>query len=116
MEDLGDGIALCTLGGGRIEVGHVVLATGTEPDLADPLIRALQTSSPAPMHAGYPVLSPTLRWPGTGVRLTGSLALSQVGPTAGNLHGHRWAAQVVAAGILDEGRPVARGIAHVATM
>jgi hypothetical protein len=115
MEDLGDGVALCTLGGRRIEVGHVVLATGTEPDLADPLIRALQTSSPAPMHAGYPLLSPTLCWPGTGVRLTGPLALSQVGPTAGNLHGHRWAAQVIAAGIFDEGRRVARETAHVAT-
>lgn len=69
-------------------------AFGGQPDVAaSPLLARLVARHDNLVLDGLPVLDEALRWPGTSIHLTGALAALQLGPGAGNLHGHRRAAR-----------------------
>ena len=78
---------------------QVWLATGGRLDVtADPLCAPLVARDSTPVVDGLPELDPDLCWPGTRVHLAGFAAALRLGPTAGNLVGHRRAALRIAAG------------------
>lgn len=92
---LGDRVAVITAAGVEV-VDQVWLATGATPDVcADLALGALLKAHPVPVHGGFPELGPDLSWGATGVHVVGALAGLQVGPVAGNLAGHRHAAERV---------------------
>lgn len=91
-----DGLSLRLGDGSTQRADELWLATGFAPDLADPLVAQVAARTPAGTAGGFPDLDEHLAWPGTSTHLVGALATSRLGPTAGNLHGHRWAAQLVA--------------------
>lgn len=81
-----------------VVVDEVWLATGAPVDVcADPLLRDLTERRPIPIHDGMPELDASLRWAGSPIHLVGAPAALQVGPVAGNLFGHRVAAEQVVA-------------------
>jgi hypothetical protein len=83
----------------QLEVDALWTATGGVIDVArDDHCRVLQDRFPTTIAGGLPDLTPDLRWPGTNVHLVGAVAGLQLGPTAGNLIGHRRAAQRLVAG------------------
>jgi cation diffusion facilitator CzcD-associated flavoprotein CzcO len=76
------------------------LATGGVCDVRnDPLCQALTTQAPTTIINGLPALTDDLRWPGTNVHLMGFASALQIGPSAGNLVGHRRAAKLIAESI-----------------
>jgi hypothetical protein len=78
---------------------QVWLATGGRLDVAaDPLCAPLVARDSTPVVGGLPELEPDLSWPGTRVHLSGFATALRLGPTAGNLVGHRRAALRIAAG------------------
>jgi len=83
--------------GTRIGSATVWLATGSIPTLAG--APRLMLSRPITFLRRFPLLDGHLRVPGTNLFIVGGLARIVVGPTAGNLHGHRHAARRVAAAI-----------------
>ncbi len=84
--------------GSTSEVDALWCATGGALDAStDPLCAALRRARPTPIARGLPELDAALRWPGTEVHLVGAAAGLLLGPTAGNLVGHRRAAQRIAA-------------------
>ncbi len=93
----GAGVVLRT-GAGCMEFDRLWLATGSRPDaLAEPALRGLQESHPAPWVGALPALDAHCRWPGTQVHLMGELSSLQTGPMAPNLAGARIAAERIAA-------------------
>lgn len=85
------------------EVDTVWCATGGALDAStDPLCAALRRAVPTPIAGGLPELDAALRWPGAEVHLVGAAAGLLLGPTAGNLVGHRRAAQRIAAAARGE--------------
>jgi glycine/D-amino acid oxidase-like deaminating enzyme len=96
----GDALRLRCSDGEALDADEVWLATGGHVDVRDdPLCRALLAAHPTPIAGGLPELGADLRWPGTNVHLTGFAAALRLGPTAGNLVGHRRAALRIVAGI-----------------
>jgi cation diffusion facilitator CzcD-associated flavoprotein CzcO len=103
------GITDATTSAGGVTVGldgepartydEVWLSTGSSVDVAaDPLCAPLVQRRATPVVGGLPELDADLSWPGTRVHLTGFAAALRLGPTAGNLVGHRRAALRIAAG------------------
>jgi cation diffusion facilitator CzcD-associated flavoprotein CzcO len=81
-----------------LAVDRVWLATGGRVDVEDdPLCAPLVARGSTRVLRGLPELEPDLAWPGTRVHLTGFAAALRLGPTAGNLVGHRRAAARIAA-------------------
>ncbi|MFA9432119.1 FAD-dependent oxidoreductase [Egicoccus sp. AB-alg2] len=92
-ETTGDRLVLHLEDGDRLRADRIWSATGGSVDVAaDALCRELLTRCPVPLAGGLPDLPPDLRWPGTNVHLTGFATGLRLGPTAGNLVGHRRAA------------------------
>jgi cation diffusion facilitator CzcD-associated flavoprotein CzcO len=92
---LGEGARWCS--------DRVWLATGGAIDVADDhLCRPLLASAPVAVADGLPDLAADLTWPGTTVHLVGAAASLVLGPTAGNLIGHRRAAFRVRASLLGQ--------------
>jgi cation diffusion facilitator CzcD-associated flavoprotein CzcO len=86
--------------GATLTVDEVWLATGGRVEVRDdPLCRHLVSARPTPIVGGLPELAPDLSWPGTNVHLTGFASALRLGPTAGNLVGHRRAALRIAAAV-----------------
>jgi hypothetical protein len=84
-----------------LEVDIAWLATGGRIDVAhDPMCSDLVAREATTIVDGLPELDADLSWPGTRVHLAGFAAALRLGPTAGNLVGHRRAAQRVLAGVL----------------
>ncbi|MGF1668133.1 MAG: FAD-dependent oxidoreductase [Acidimicrobiia bacterium] len=88
-------------------------AFGGSPDVASsPLLTRVAQRHPNGVIDGLPVLDEELRWPGTDIHVVGALAALQLGPGAGNLHGHRRAARrvvgVVASCLADPASPSSR--------
>ena len=80
-----------------LQVGRVVLGTGTPPDCTNiPLIASLQAMWPVDIIGGLPALDHDLRWAGRNVYVMGGLAGLRMGPDAVNLMGARRAAEVIA--------------------
>ena len=99
-DDGGGALDLTLDDGARVRVDEVWCATGGRLDVAaDPLCRPLLGRSPVAVADGLPDLADDLTWPGTTVHLTGFAAALRLGPTAGNLVGHRRAALRLAASI-----------------
>ena len=91
--------------GSVVESDTIWSATGARADIgSDPLVRELIDQYPTPIIGGLPVLDAALRWPGTAVHLVGPAAGLVLGPGAGNLIGHRRAAQRIAT-FLNAGEP-----------
>jgi hypothetical protein len=81
----------------------VWLATGGCLDVTrDPLCAPLVTRGSTVIAGGLPELELDLSWPGTTVHLTGFATALRLGPTAGNLVGHRRAALRIAAAVRGE--------------
>lgn len=81
-------------GGQHLEVDMVWAATGGRIDVVrDPLCAALIERHPIAIADGLPDLDRGLRWGATNVHLVGAAAGLVLGPSAGNLIGHRRAAQ-----------------------
>ncbi|MBS3940032.1 MAG: SidA/IucD/PvdA family monooxygenase [Actinobacteria bacterium] len=79
--------------GSTVAADRVWAATGGVVDVGDdPLCAELVGHAPLTIAGGLPDLPPDLRWPGTNVHLTGLATALRLGPTAGNLVGHRRAA------------------------
>jgi cation diffusion facilitator CzcD-associated flavoprotein CzcO len=79
--------------GGVVTADEVWLATGGHLDVRDdPLCAPLLRARPIAMADGLPDLAPDLSWAGTNVHLSGFATALRLGPTAGNLVGHRRAA------------------------
>ncbi|TVR25885.1 MAG: hypothetical protein EA387_03210 [Nitriliruptor sp.] len=103
VETRGDRLAVSLDDGTTTEVDTLWCATGGALDAAtDPLCAALRDLAPTPIAGGLPELDAALRWPGTEVHLVGAAAGLLLGPTAGNLVGHRRAAQRIAAAVRGE--------------
>jgi hypothetical protein len=86
-----------------LHADEVWLATGGRLDVTtDPLCRTLAAAHPVRVADGLPELAPDLSWPGTNVHLAGFAAALRLGPTAGNLVGHRRAALRVGAAMRGE--------------
>jgi hypothetical protein len=91
---------LVDLDGERQPFDEVWLATGGRVDVtADPLCAPLVTRESTSIVDGLPELDDDLAWPGTRVHVTGFAAALRLGPTAGNLVGHRRAALRFVAGL-----------------
>jgi hypothetical protein len=94
-----DGVSVDLDGEPARTFDEVWLSTGGSVDVtADPLCAPLVQRRATPVVGGLPELDADLSWPGTRVHLTGFAAALRLGPTAGNLVGHRRAALRVAAG------------------
>jgi hypothetical protein len=94
---------LVDLDGGAQPFDEVWLATGGRVDVtADPLCAPLVARGTTSIVDGLPELDGDLAWPGTRVHLTGFAAALRLGPTAGNLVGHRRAALRIVAGLRGE--------------
>jgi cation diffusion facilitator CzcD-associated flavoprotein CzcO len=99
----GEELRLRCSDGGHLATDQIWLATGEQVDVTrDPLCRQLLTEHPTPIAGGLPELAADLSWPGTNVHLAGFVAALRLGPTAGNLVGHRRAALRVSASIRGE--------------
>jgi len=93
VDDASPGLRLCLDDGQDTVCDQVWLATGGRVDAAaDPLLRPLLEAHPVDVADGLPNLAADLSWPGTNVHLAGAAASLVLGPTAGNLVGHRRAA------------------------
>jgi hypothetical protein len=93
------GIDVDVDGGPSGTYDEVWLSTGGRIDVtADPLCAPLVERRTTPVVDGLPELDADLAWPGTRVHLAGFAAALRLGPTAGNLIGHRRAALRIAAG------------------
>jgi cation diffusion facilitator CzcD-associated flavoprotein CzcO len=91
---------LCLDDGSEVVADAIWLATGGAIDAdADPLCRTLARERPTTIAGGLPDLAPDLTWPGTRVHLAGAAAALVLGPTAGNLIGHRRAASRIVAAV-----------------
>jgi hypothetical protein len=94
-----DGVTVDVDGGPDRTYDEVWLSTGGRIDVtADPLCTALVERRTTRVVEGLPELDADLSWPGTRVHLTGFAAALRLGPTSGNLVGHRRAALRIAAG------------------
>jgi glycine/D-amino acid oxidase-like deaminating enzyme len=103
VQDVGDALQLTCSDGGALTADEVWLATGGQVDVReDPRCRALLDAYPTPIAGGLPELVPDLTWPGTTVHLTGFAAALRLGPTSGNLVGHRRAAARIVAAVRGE--------------
>jgi len=81
----------------HIATDELWLATGATCDIThDPLCHTLTKHAPTKLVNGLPSLAADLRWPGSNVHLMGFSAALQIGPSAGNLVGHRRAARLIA--------------------
>lgn len=89
--------------GSQLDATRVWLATGSVPTLARG--PEITLDRPVAFLGRFPILDDHLRIPGTELFLIGALARATIGPTAGNLHGHRRAASRIAAGIVPLARP-----------
>jgi cation diffusion facilitator CzcD-associated flavoprotein CzcO len=86
-----------------VRADEVWLATGGRLDVTrDRLCASLIAADTTSLHDGLPELDEDLRWPGTDVHLTGFAAALRLGPTAGNLVGHRRAALRITASLCGE--------------
>lgn len=95
-----DGLELTLSNGARLTANEVWLATGGRLDVTqDPLCAGLLAHRPVPIAGGLPELEADLAWPGTNVHLSGFATALRLGPTAGNLIGHRRAAQRITAAL-----------------
>jgi glycine/D-amino acid oxidase-like deaminating enzyme len=111
-EDAGDALDLALTSGDRLRVDEVWCATGARLDVAaDPLCHPLLHRFPVVVADGLPDLAGDLTWPGTSVHLTGFAAALRLGPTAGNLIGHRRAALRLAAALRGDDPAAADRIA-----
>lgn len=100
VEDVADRVRLCLDTGDELRSDQVWLATGGRVDVAaDRLLQPLLAGHPLPVVGGLPDLGADLSWAGTNVHLAGAPAALVLGPTAGNLVGHRRAALRIAATI-----------------
>jgi NADPH-dependent 2,4-dienoyl-CoA reductase/sulfur reductase-like enzyme len=100
VEDVRSELRLRLDDGTSVRADAVWYATGGAVDVSrDRLCASLLAAHPVPVAGGPPVLDPDLTWPGTNVHLTGFAAALVLGPTAGNLVGHRRAAQRLAASL-----------------
>ena len=89
--------------GSLVRADQVWLATGGRLDVArDPLCAELVAAGSTSLHDGLPELEEDLRWPGADVHLTGFAAALRLGPTAGNLIGHRRAALRITASLCGQ--------------
>ncbi len=87
--------------GATIETDRLWLATGGRVDVcADPLVAGLARRTV--VAGGLPELAADLTVPGTRVHLAGATTGLRLGPTAGNLIGHRRAAARIAAAVRGE--------------
>jgi cation diffusion facilitator CzcD-associated flavoprotein CzcO len=99
----GEELRLRCSDGGQLVADQVWLATGGQVDVTrDPLCRQLLAEHPTPIAGGLPELAADLSWPGTNVHLAGFAAALRLGPTSGNLVGHRRAALRVMASLRGE--------------
>ncbi len=95
------GIVLHLDNGTAVETDRLWLATGGRVDVsADPLLAGLATHTV--IADGLPELCEDLTFPGTRVHLAGAATGLRLGPTAGNLIGHRRAAARIAAAVRGE--------------
>ena len=95
-----EGVRLCLDDGEVLAAAELWCATGGRIDVAtDPLLTQVRRLRPIAIAGGLPDLDDALRWPGTNVHLTGAAAGLVLGPTAGNLVGHRRAAQRITAAL-----------------
>lgn len=86
-----------------VPADRIWCATGGRVDVtSDPLLGPLLDRYPTSVAGGLPVLDDDLRWPGTDVHLSGFTTALTLGPTAGNLIGHRRAAIRLLASLRDE--------------
>jgi len=98
--------------GHQLAADEVWAATGGHLDVsADPLCHPLLSAHPTTVAAGLPDLAPDLSWPGTNVHLVGFSTALRLGPTAGNLIGHRRAALRITAAMCGEDPELADRIA-----
>ncbi len=102
VEAVGDRLRVCIDGQDTLVADALWCATGGQVDVAsDPLLSEVQQRHPLAVAGGLPDLDAALRWPGTNLHLTGAAAGLILGPTAGNLIGHRRAAQRITASMRD---------------
>jgi cation diffusion facilitator CzcD-associated flavoprotein CzcO len=98
-----DGLRLTLSDGVDVAANEVWLATGGRLDVAeDPLCAALLADRPVAVVGGLPELAPDLAWPGTSVHLSGFATALRLGPSAGNLVGHRRAALRITASLRSQ--------------
>ncbi|MCC5950173.1 MAG: SidA/IucD/PvdA family monooxygenase [Nitriliruptoraceae bacterium] len=89
-----DHLLVCFSDGSTAPFDRIWVATGGRVDVArDALCQPLLAAHPLPIAGGLPDLGPDLCWTGTNVHLVGAAAGLVIGPSAGNLIGHRRAAQ-----------------------
>ncbi len=87
----------------HLDASEVWIATGGRVDVTgDALCAGLLAERPVAVCGGLPDLAPDLSWPGTNVHLAGFAAALRLGPTAGNLIGHRRAALRISASLRGE--------------
>jgi cation diffusion facilitator CzcD-associated flavoprotein CzcO len=93
------GLQLRCSEGTTVRADALWLATGGVVDVVtDPLCGHLDRGGRTPIAGGLPELDRDLSWPGTRVHLAGAAGGLVLGPTAGNLVGHRRAAlRIIAA-------------------
>jgi cation diffusion facilitator CzcD-associated flavoprotein CzcO len=103
VEEAGSRLLLRCSDGATISADTIWLGTGGRVDVTeDPLCAPLLAARPTPVAGGLPELTADLSWPGTNVHLTGFASALRLGPTAGNLVGHRRAALRVGAAVRGE--------------
>lgn len=95
-----DGAHLVLSDGHHLDATEVWAATGGRLDVTqDPLCASLLAARPVTVAGGLPELDADLAWPGTNVHLSGFATALTLGPTAGNLIGHRRAALRITAAL-----------------
>ena len=100
VDTAGDALLLCLDDREVMLADELWCATGGRIDvLTDPLLTQLRHHRPTAVAGGLPDLDDHLTWPGTNVHLIGAAAGLVLGPTAGNLIGHRRAAQRITAAL-----------------
>ena len=100
IETAGDRLRLCLDDAETVLADELWCATGGFVDVSsDPLLEQLRRRYPVATAGGLPDLTAALAWPGTNVHLAGAAAGLVLGPTAGNLIGHRRAAQRITAAL-----------------
>ena len=100
VDTAGEALLLCLDDREVLLADELWCATGGQADVtADPLLAELLHRRPTAVAGGLPDLDDALTWPGTNVHLTGAAAGLVLGPTAGNLIGHRRAAQRITAAL-----------------
>lgn len=79
------------------------LATGANVDVTkDPLFATLVARGDTRIINGLPALTTALNWPRTNIHLMGFAAALELGPSAGNLVGHRRAAKLIAEHVTNQ--------------